>query len=438
MWRQSFLAHDALDIFHHHDGVIHQQADHQHQREKGERVDGIAEDGQDAEGAQQHHRHRNGRHQGGAPVLQEDVHHQHHQADRLNQGDDHLADGQPDEIGVVDWIDQFHAGRQGVTHAVGPRFDRVDGLERIGARRQHDGGARRRLAVEQALDGVGIRAQFDPGDIAQMHHRARRIGLDDDVAELFGRLQLRLRRDGGVQFGAWDGRLGAQRAGGHLGVLRLDGIGNVRWHQAEIVQLVGVHPDAHGILRAEHLHRADTGDAAERVHHLRRNKVGNVDIVVAVAFVVNRDDQDVVGRRLGDGDALLLHLGRQLRNCLLHLVLNLHLGDVGICAGREGGSDRHRTVGVGRGREIQKMVEAGELLFDHLGDRILQGFGVGAGIECIHHHRGRGDDGILLDRQAEGGDAARQHDDNGDDPGEDRAINEEAGKPHICLAYFTF
>ena len=33
--RQTFLAHDALDILHHHDGIIDQKTDHQHQCEQG-------------------------------------------------------------------------------------------------------------------------------------------------------------------------------------------------------------------------------------------------------------------------------------------------------------------------------------------------------------------------------------------------------------------
>ncbi|KAG1388367.1 hypothetical protein G6F58_013508 [Rhizopus delemar] len=38
----------------------------------------------------QHYRHRDGRDQRGPPVLQEQVHHQHHQDDRLDQGDHHF------------------------------------------------------------------------------------------------------------------------------------------------------------------------------------------------------------------------------------------------------------------------------------------------------------------------------------------------------------
>ena len=63
-----------------------------------------------------------------------------------------------------------------------------------------------------------------------------------------------------------------------------------------------------------------------------------------------------------------------------------------------------RAVGVRGGGEIEQIVQAGELLLDHLGDRILQRRGVGAGIGGADHHRGRRDGGILLDRQGEGGD----------------------------------
>ena len=131
--------HDAFDILHHHDGVVDQKADHQHQREQRQGVDGIAERRQHAEGAQQHHRHGDGRDQGGAPVLQEHVHHQHHQDDGFDQRHHHVMDGEADEGGVVHRIDHLHAGRQGGAQFFAPGLDRIHGLQRVGARRQHDG-----------------------------------------------------------------------------------------------------------------------------------------------------------------------------------------------------------------------------------------------------------------------------------------------------------
>jgi hypothetical protein len=206
----------------------------------------------------------------------------------------------------------------------------------------------------------------------------------------------------------------------------LDGIADIRRLQPEIVQLERIQPDAHGVLRAEHLDIADPGNPADRVLHMADDEVGDIDIVVAAADIIDRDDENEVRLGFGDSDALLLHFGGQDRHRLLQFVLDLDLGDVGIGAGIEGGGDGDGPGGGRGGGEIQQVIDAGELLFDHLRHGILQGLGIGAGIDGIDHHRRRRDHGILLDRQAEGGDAARQHDDNGDDPGEDRAVDEKA------------
>ncbi len=88
-----FLAHNALDVFHHHDGIIHQQADGQHHGEHGQGVDAVTEGIQHRKGSQQHHRHRNGGDQRGAEVLQEQVHHEEHQRDSFEQGFHHIFDG---------------------------------------------------------------------------------------------------------------------------------------------------------------------------------------------------------------------------------------------------------------------------------------------------------------------------------------------------------
>ena len=53
-------------------------------------------------------------------------------------------------------------------------------------------------------------------------------------------------------------RLAADLAGGVDGVLRLDRGDDLRNGDAELRQLVGLHPEAHGVLAgAENLHAAD-------------------------------------------------------------------------------------------------------------------------------------------------------------------------------------
>ncbi len=62
--------HDPFHVFHHHDGIVHQQADGQHHAKHGEGIDGVAESGQDREGPQQHHGDCQGGDQGGPEILQ--------------------------------------------------------------------------------------------------------------------------------------------------------------------------------------------------------------------------------------------------------------------------------------------------------------------------------------------------------------------------------
>ena len=132
--------------------------------------------------------------------------------------------------------------------------------------------------------------------------------------------------------------------------------------------------------------------------------------------------------RLGDRDALPLHLLRQQRHRELQLVLHLHLRDVGIGAALEGERDRARVpFDVARRRDVAQVVEAVHLLLDDLGDRVLDA--------SSPTRRGRSalmviDGGAMLGYCAIGSvidrDRAGQHDDDRDDPREDRPVDEEA------------
>ena len=144
------------------------------------------------------------------------------------------------------------------------------------------------------------------------------------------------------------GGLGADLAGRDLDVLRLDGGVDVRRLQLEIVQLVGVEPDAHGVLRAEHLGVADAGAR------------GSADPASWTDDEVARCRRWCSGRCRHRAPTTRMKLACALATITpccctgwaaaarpLHLVLHLHLGDVGIGARREGGGDRHRAVGIG-------------------------------------------------------------------------------------------
>jgi hypothetical protein len=81
------LAHAqvAHDVFHLHDGVVHQNAHHQRQRQQRDDVDGKAQQIHADERRNDRQRQRHGRDEGGARIAQEQPHHQHRQQCALIQ-----------------------------------------------------------------------------------------------------------------------------------------------------------------------------------------------------------------------------------------------------------------------------------------------------------------------------------------------------------------
>src|SRR5690606_37099095 len=86
------LGHDALDVFHDHDGIVHQDADRQDHAEHGHHVHREAQQVHHHERAQQAHRHHDRGDQRVAHVLQEQKHDEEHQHHSLGQGHDDLLD----------------------------------------------------------------------------------------------------------------------------------------------------------------------------------------------------------------------------------------------------------------------------------------------------------------------------------------------------------
>jgi len=75
--------------------------------------------------------------------------------------------------------------------------------------------------------------------------------------------------------------------------------------------------------------------------------------------------------------------------------------------------------------EIAQALDAGELLLDRRGDGFRERLGAGAGIAGGNEDRRRRDLGILRDGEELRRDQARQHDDDGDDAGKNRPMDEK-------------
>jgi hypothetical protein len=334
--------------------------------------------------------------------------------------------GRDDRRGVVG-EDHLHTGREERLESGNGLAHRLGGVQGVGAGSQANRQTGGRHAVELCIDGVVLAAQFDPGDVAQTYLGAVRLHLEQNLAELVRSLQAGLADDGGVELVARCCRQAAELAGGNLHVLRLNGAAHVHRGQLEAVELGRVEPDTHCVLRAEHLEVADTLGPRDRVLHVGDDVVGQVLTGQAAVFRHHADDHEEVAHRLGHADALLLHFLRQQGGGQLQLVLHLNLGDIRVNPLFEGNDDLHAAVGVARRTDIAQAVEAVELLFDHLHYGVLHRLRRGARVADLNGDGRRRDARILVDRQLEHGQAAGQHDHQGDHPGKDRPVDKESG-----------
>ena len=93
----------------------------------------------------------------------------------------------------------------------------------------------------------------------------------------------------------------------------------------KVIELSRVHPDAHGILCAEHPHFANPVEAANNVLQIGYHVVGQRAAVHAAVLRNEADDEQEVARGLDDRDALALHNLRQQRSGQLQFILYLYL-----------------------------------------------------------------------------------------------------------------
>ena len=92
---------------------------------------------------------------------------------------------------------------------------------------------------------------------------------------------------------------------------------------------------------------------------------------------------------------------------MVHAVLHIHGGLVGVGSLFEIDVDFRAAVRAGRGGHVHHVFHTVHLLFDGHDDGLLHRTGVRAAVVGRDNHHGRGDVGVLLDRQ---GDDAHQAD----------------------------
>ena len=422
--RELLFLHQALDVLDDHDGVIDQQADGQHHGEHGQRVDRIARHHQHPESAQQHHRHGDERHQRGAPALQEDQQNREHQHDCLEERVINLLDRQLDEgRGVIGGAELHPLGQRGA-QPVELRAHGGGGVHGVGASFKVHPEARGVEPVEARVPAVALLPDLDPRNVAEPHHPTLFRRAQQDGLEFVHGGQLALGGNGRGELLAPCGGLLAERADRDGGVLRRDRAHHIRRGELVARQRQRIEPDAHGIARAEALHAADALGALDRPFDRGGHDVAQLDRAVGAGGVDQRADHE--DRRGGPRDAhpLALHRARQaaldLTDLGLHLVLGVHRIDALV----EGDLDRGPPLGRAGGH-VEHAFEAGHRVLDLAGHRVLHRLGGGAAVAGRDPHRGGGDVRILADGQGDHGQGPRQHGEDRQHPGKDRARNKE-------------
>ena len=287
--------------------------------------------------------------------------------------------------------------------------------------------------IEIAVAAVIRGAELHPPDIVNAHHAAVGAGFDDDVAEGLGVGEAALGLDVELKGAGDRNRRLVDHASGDLHVLAAKRRDHVASGQIADGELLGVEPDAHRVVaRAEDGDVADAVDARQHVLHVQRRVVRDVELVARVVGRIEMDHQHQVRRLLGHRDADGAHLFGQTRLGDGDAVLHQHLRGIEIGAELEGDGERHAAVAGRLRRHIEHVVDAVDLLLDRGRHGLGHDLGGGSRILRGHRDRRRRDVRILRDRQGEIGDAADQRDDDRDDGGEDRPIDEEMRDVHIA------
>ena len=371
------LLHFDRHHLHGDDGVVHHQAQRQHQRAQGDLVQADVEVVHQREGHCQHQRNRQRHHQAGARAQREEAHQQHdHQ--RFDQHLHEFADAGLHRRRLVGHLAQRQARRQRVLQALELGVQVFTQGENVAAvlhrHRQADGVFAQKA---HARFGRVAEAAEHLGDVAQAQGAA--VHVDGETADLLHRPELA----GHPQADPVAGGLEEARLGHR--VLRLQCLlhrahGNAQGRQLGVGQL---HPDFL-VLDAHQLHLAGVLHALKGelqalgvVLHQRVVETGpgeRVDVAEGGAeLVIEERPLGVRGQGVLDVANLLAHLVPEIRD----------FRGVHVVAGHE----QHLRL-AGPGERGDAVVVAGlhQLLLDALGDLAAHLLGAGAGPDGVHHH----------------------------------------------------
>ena len=253
-----------------------------------------------------------------------------------------------------------------------------------------------------AGDAVVLRAQFDSRHVANADNPGFGSFAKDDLLELLRRGEAALRANGVGERLSFGNRFAAHLSRGVDRVLCLDCGDNLGNGDLQLGELVGLDPEAHGVLPgAEYLNRANAFQACELVVQVDVGVVGQEPGIISAFGRVQGDQHQGCEHRFLNGDAEIVDIGGELRRGLRFAALRENQVRIGVRGNVEIDDQPHLPVGGGvEGIHVVHVVDAAHLLLDGSGHRLLDGLGVRANVGCGDLNFGRRNRGELGHRQA--------------------------------------
>ena len=420
-----FFFHNTLHVLHYHDGIVHHNTDGQYKAEQGQHVEREAEDEHEAESTDKGDRHRHHRDDGSTPALQRQINHDDNQYQCFEQRLVHLVNRFVD-VGrhVERYLILQTLGEVGADflHRL---LDVLGHFHGIGSGQHVNAQHGSVTVIDTTLGVIGLRFERNAGHVAHPNQRTVGIGTEHDLLKLCRRRQTSLRGDGDGNVEPID-RLLTQDTGRRLAVLVLQGILHVFHRQSVVGQTSGIHPYLHGVVAASDVgHTAHTRDASQKVHHIQRGKVTQIDFIELGVVRRQADGHQLAGRLLVHLDAVLHHFGRQARLGQLDAVLYFDGSQVGVGRNVEGDGGREASrVGAGR-LHVEHARRTVEFLLDGGGHGLRHGDGTGARIGSRDFHHRRRYLRILVDGEHHQADDTHNDNQYGDDGREYRSVYKE-------------
>ena len=410
-----------MDVFQHHDGVVHHQADGQHQPQQGQGVDGEAQGVQKDECTDQRHRDGHEWNQRRPPVAQEQENHRHHQRQRLHHGAINRLDGFLDEDRAVVANLDLHPLWQAGLNTRQQRPHRLRHAQGVSGGLLDHAQRHRGIAVDPHRVALVRRADFGVTNVAQPDRIALGF-LENQIVELLRRAQIRLGQHRELALARFDA------AGGQFDVLLLQSVFHVLRGQAVGGHPVAVQPQPHGVapLAADD-HAGHPRQRLQAVHDVAVGVIG--DLQRAVTLAGKRQPHNRLGVGLDLGHHRILGLIRQLTAHPRHPVAHVVGGGVHVPLQQELDRDLADLLAADR-FDGANAFDAGQRILQRLSDLAFHDFGAGARIDRAHRHHRRVDVGIFAHRQPQEGDDADQNDGEAHHRRQHRALDAEFGEEH--------